>query len=195
VIASRIWRGGVLAATVGAVSACTPPPPVDLSPVFIPPSNPPWSASKNWPGGHPSCRVQLASVTDLRADPQAMGDIGGRLVHSSDTRGWVESGLRTLSLDPRFVFVDSAAGADIVVNAELVNAYMLSITMDKSVSVVLRVRYAPQGKPVSEQVYRGVDTGTNWNSASGETQGAFDRALAQVIALVDADIDNRCVGG
>lgn len=193
--AGSFWRGIVAVLLTGLLFACTPPPPVELSTQFTPPHHAGWAASANWPGGHPTCRIRLVAVRDQRLDPQAMGDIGGRLVHASDARGWVQSGLLTLTLDPRIEFVDDTARSNLVLDVDLVNAYMLSITMDRSVSVVLRVRYSRQNKLQDEQVYRGVDTGTNWNSGREETQDAFDSALAQVIEDIDRDVGTRCGNG
>jgi hypothetical protein len=42
---------------------------------------------------------------------------------------------------------------------------------------------------------RGVDAEPNWSSGEGETQGAFDRALAQLVDAIGADIVTRCRNG
>ena len=123
-----------------------------------------------------------------------MGEIGGRPIHQADEVAWLRSGLKSLDRDPRIQFVDATADGkpDLDLSVELLKAYLINITSDKSANVVLRIRYARQSAAPSEQVYRGTDTGANWISGQDETQGAFDYALAQILDGVDRDIVARC---
>ncbi|HEX4302352.1 MAG TPA: hypothetical protein VHZ78_06135 [Rhizomicrobium sp.] len=185
----RLARAAIALAAIALLSACANRPPVDLSAQFTPPSGH-WLAPPPATPARPVCRVALSGLHDQRVDPNAMGDIGGRMVHAADAPGWVRSGLQSLSRDPRIAVVDGAA--DLTLDVDIVKAYSLSITMEKSITVVLRVRFAHGGSAPDEQVFRGVDTATNWVSGADETQIGFDDALRQIIEALDAQIVARC---
>jgi hypothetical protein len=179
------------------LAGCANRAPVTLSSQFTPPNNASWSspqANRADAGPADTCRIRLGDVLDARADPQDLGDIGGRPIHQADQIAWLRSGLMSLNRDSRIQIVDAAATEkpDLEVSVELLKAYVISITSDKSTNVVLRIRYARQGAALGEQIYRGTDTGVNWISGGDETQASLDYALAQILGDVDRDILARC---
>jgi hypothetical protein len=142
-----------------------------------------------------SCHVRIGEVRDARADTQAMGDIGGRPIRATDNAAWIRSGLESLSRDQSVTLGTAPAPGDWVLNAELVKAYMLSLTSDKSTTLVLRVHYAKDGTPETQQIYRAGDSGWNWSSGEGETQSQFDTALAELVVQIDTDLRAKCAAG
>jgi hypothetical protein len=116
------------------------------------------------------------------------------MIHSADTPAWLRSGIENLNRDPRIKFAgDTAPAAEVVaLDVELLKAYMLSLPTAKSANLVIRVRFSGRGGATSEQTYRGLDSGMNWNSGAGEMQSAFDSAMVQVLKALDGDIIARC---
>jgi hypothetical protein len=186
----KATRRAALATFVGSLllGGCSSQP-YSLSSQFTPPESPAWSTAAT-----ASCRVRVTEIHDLRADPLSMGVIGNRPIRGADAPAWVRSGLDSLGLDQRILLVGAELGndADLALSLDLLKAYMHSITTQKSANVVLRVRYSRHGQPLDEQVYRGVDTGGNWAQGDGETQEAFDAALAESLTAIDRDIRTRC---
>jgi len=172
------------------LAACVSTKPVNLSEHFTPPRAAIGTA--HVPAGG-ACVVTLAHIRDLRSDTQSMGYIGARPVRAADTAAWLRSGFQSLNRDPRIKIADGTSGASgLVLNVEMLKAYMISITTDKSATLVLRVRYTAGNAPVQEQIYRGTNTSSNWDAGDGETQTAFDAALEQALLSIDADIVARC---
>ncbi len=185
-----------LAATL-LLSGCANRPAVPMSSAFESQGGSHWPASAHLREGSyvaGACHIRLAGIQDLRTDPQVMGDIGGRMIHATDTVGWVRSGLEGLKQDPRIRLDDQAStdASDLVLDVDLVKAYVLSITTEKTANVVLRVRYSRAGASAGEKVYRGVDLGANWVSGADETQSTFDRALTQLLEELDTDVIAHC---
>lgn len=143
------------------------------------------------------CTIRLAEVRDVRSDPSAMGSVGTRVVRAADAAAWVRSGLQSLNRDSRIRAVDDsgADGLSLTLSVDLVQAYTMTITTEKSTNVVLRVRYDRRGSPIGEQTYRGTDTSLNWTNGDAEIQSSFNAALAQLLLAVDRDILARCDNG
>jgi hypothetical protein len=141
--------------------------------------------------GETACRVQLGDIHDLRESAdEAVGTIGYRPLRLNDTAGWVRSGILTITRSPKINFVD--ANADLVLNIDLLKAYIRSAPTSKSANVVIRVHYAVHGLPADETLFRGLDAGMNWNSEDGEAQSALDRALSQILVNLSSDIVAHC---
>jgi len=131
-----------------------------LSPGFTPASTS-LNGHRAHAAGAATCRIHLGSVQDLRADKESLGSIGIRDVHATDMAAWLRSGLQSLNRDADIQLVDdSAQGAsDLDLSADLLKAYILTITSDKSTTVVIRAHYSRNGSALGDQVYRGVSTG------------------------------------
>jgi hypothetical protein len=174
------------------VPAAAEPDPVVLSAEFKPPFDLDWQVLHGKPGPGPACRVRIAEVTDTRADTVSMGTISNRPVRATDAAGWVMSALKSLKRDGRLQLDEQPDASDLVLRAEIIKAYMISLTTDKSTNIVLRVRFTGPNGAAGEQIFRGVETGTDWAATSSETQGQFDRALAKVVDQVDQNLAQRC---
>jgi hypothetical protein len=189
------------AATIGLLSlaACTTTP-ITLSSQFIPPASTTWPAlspaARRQPGATPtdSCVLNLANVRDLRADPHAMGSIGARVVRAVDTTAWLRSSLQALERDSRIrIAVNSdSAGSGLNLGVDLLQAYVMTITTEKSTTVVLRTRYERQGSLIEEKTYRGANVSVNWTNGEAEVQSSFNTALAQILETMDRDILDFC---
>lgn len=180
----------VLATTLG-LGACADRAAVELTDTFSPPP-------RGWLG-HGSaamgtkCRVWFDGIADSRADQHDMGTIAYRMVHSNDTVAYLRSGLAELRRDPRLMLLDKKDDGALAVHIELLKAYMFSQATDKMTNIVLRVRFTGPGGAAWQATYRGGDHAVNWVSGEDETQGAFDRATADVLDQLDAGIVEHCV--
>ena len=201
----RFARRGALAAIAVALAtpvltlaACANQAPVVMSSQYTPAEDA--AGAMSYPRPHHKqpaaslCRVRLAEIVDSRHDGAAMGYIGGRLIHAADAAAWTRSGLISIGGDGHLLIVDAPSpdGADVVVSAELLKAYMQTQTEAKAATVVMRVRYDRRGGATETQTYRGSDTSLNWANGDKETEHALNRAMAQVLAAVRLDIYKQC---
>jgi hypothetical protein len=183
-----IRRSAVLAVVL-ALGGCADRPPIAMISQFSPPVD-----LRDDPRETGTCRVHIGEVKDSRSDPASMGQLGVRAVHAGDEAAWLRSGLLSLGRDKHIAMTDDAGASDLVVDAELLKAYIMSMTnTSKAATVVVRVRFSKAGSVADTAVYRGADTSTNWAAGTGETQSAFDDALAQMLADLRRDIVARCV--
>ena len=185
------WFAPAACLAVLTLAACGEEP-VQLAPRYTPTDS---LAAANHPSpGRAPCRVFLASVQDLRDDPQAAGTFSDRFVHAEDAPAWLRSGLLSISRDARLTLSDQTPtdAADLAIKVDLLKLYMLPINEAKSANVVIKVHYADRSAQPDEQVYRGAFTSLNWTGAGGEARGAFDVALSRVLEDVDRDLVSRC---
>ena len=191
---SRISNFAQVAALGLLAGACATAEPAIVSASFLPPDGMRWAWTPKRGETPPApCRVSVAEVRDTRADPQSMGDIGGRVVRAEDATAWLRSGLNSLGADKRLALSEAPAGeADITVRAELVKAYVESLRINKSANVVVRIRYAQGGADAGEKSFRGDDGGMNWASGDSEAQQVLNRALGEVVFALDQDLIARC---
>jgi hypothetical protein len=192
-------------ASGGLIAACAAAPVADSStstPLFPSSSGPgvavPSSAASAQvsaqasAGDRPACAVYLADVRDVRVDPNDLGMMGGRAIKTPDSNAWLQAALTSLKQDPRLHFVDADKDAELVLRIELVKAYIMTITTEKSSNVVLRVGYSRDGKDIDTQIARGRDTGANWINGDDEAQGSLNRALTAAVWELGNDIVSRC---
>jgi hypothetical protein len=181
-----------LAFAAAALVACSTAP-IGLSSQFDPPSRASYVSGKPPASQAELCRIQIAHFTDMRPDSQTMGAMGVRTVRA-DTGAWVRSGIESLARDSRIRFVSAPSEADLSIDVELLKAYVMTITVDKSSNVAVRIRYFRKGTPQGDALYRGTDTDVNWANGDDETQEALNRALANMLEDVDRDLLARCKG-
>jgi hypothetical protein len=189
---------GFMAASILVLAGCAEKGPAVVSSEYKPADDAPGSTP--YPRQHSKqpaaslCRVRVAEVVDARHDGAAMGYIGGRVIHAADAAAWTRSGLISIGEDGHLALVDNPSpdGADVVVSAELLKAYMQTQTEAKAATVVVRVHYVRRGGASETQTYRGSDTSLNWANGDGETEHALNRAMAQVLAAVRLDIYKQC---
>jgi len=123
-----------------------------------------------------------------------MGSISGRVVRAADSTAWLRSGLESLGRDGGITLV-KAGDPDLVLSADLLKAYVMSVTTAKSANVVLSVHTSRRGVSAPDQVYRGTDEGPNWIAGDDEAQGALNRALSQALVQVRGDLLKQCAEG
>lgn len=173
------------------LAACSREP-VSLSPQFEPPVPYRDKLAAQAADAGPACRVFIGEVKDMRPDPRAMGSIAIRPVQAVDSAGWVRSALASLARDKRIRIAGTAADSNLVLNAEILKAYVMAITTQKAANVVVRVRYSRHGAADGEEIYRGALNDVDWIAGDDETQGALNDALSQVIDAVASDAVARC---
>ncbi|QUD90043.1 hypothetical protein [Phenylobacterium montanum] len=140
-----------------------------------------------------ACLVRFGEVRDLRGDPGTMGEMLNRAVHVTDSATWVRSGLGALAADPHLSIAgDADPTADLVLDVDLVKAYLGSQNMAKTANVVLRVRWKRDGGPEDTSVYRGSMTSINWIGGEAEIRGAFNHALSNLTEDLHRDVLSRC---
>lgn len=176
-------------AAVLPLAACATPEPAKLSTEFVRPEPARWAKPA---AAGPACKVKLGQIRDLRSDPTALGYIAGREVQAEDTPAWVGSGLQSLAQDARITLVGETEPPDVVVEADLLKAYILSQTQTKAANVVLRVRYRQGEAAPAEQTYRGATNGLNWASGQGEANAALNKALGEAVDAIHADLIGMC---
>lgn len=172
-----------------ALAACSTEP-ITLSQGFKPTESS-LSAHKSR-DGQDICRIHIGDVTDKRTEKDTLGQIGDRVIRDADPAAWLRSGLLTLDRDKRIAIADSAKDADLDLDVDLLKAYIISITSDKSANVVVRVRYSRGGADAGERVIRGTETGWNWNNGAGEVKTALDDALEDLLKSLAQDVETRC---
>lgn len=138
------------------------------------------------------CQVFIRDVADKRMDKDTMGQIGDRTIHDADPASWLRSGLLTLNRDKHITIAGSQKDSDLDLDVDLLKAYIISITSDKSANVVVRVHYSRNGAALGERVVRGVETGWNWGNGADEVQTAFNYALEDLLKTLAQDVDSRC---
>jgi hypothetical protein len=185
-------RSGAAALLVPLLLAACSHNPVTVSPSYTPPSYHQTQVAGQ--SGGPVCHVFVGAVKDLRTDPHAMGLIAGRPVQATDSEGWVRSALQSLTRNSRIALADGAAGADLTIDAEILKAYVFTITTQKAANVVIRVRFTRHGAADGEQIYRGALNDIDWVAGDDETQSALDEALSQVVSQLGDDAVRYCGG-
>ena len=190
-------RTGTIAGAAGlaclvALSGCENTP-ITLKPQFTPPMG--WlQPARRGAAKAPVavCRIGLAAIRDSRLDPGSMGSIAYRTLRMPDSAAWFRAGFLALNRDPRLKLSEGMQNADLVMDVEVVKAYVMSITSSKTATVIFRVRYSRQGTPLDEQIYRGDNVNWNWNSGEGESQSALDGTMAEALKQIDRDALLRC---
>ena len=186
----QIWWAPLLCF---GLAGCAEKGPVALSSQYAPPEDLPLATGGKAVAGQRACRLHLGDIRDMRGDPKSMGQIGGRLVHAEDSAAWVRSGLYSLARDPRLT-VDAAGvtAFDLTLNVDLLKAYVLTMPETRANTVVLRIRYSQPGGAAEEQIYRGAQTGLDWNGGNDETQGGLNRAFAMLLEPIHRDVLRQC---
>ena len=101
--------------------------------------------------------------------------------------------MMALKRDGRLAFVDEPGPGDLVVHAELLNAYISqALHTEKSATVVFRARFERGGKAAGEEIIRGHFDTLNWFSTSDEILGIFNRAMQDALGALDRTIIARC---
>ena len=139
------------------------------------------------------CHVRIGDIHDLRDDNLTMGAYGDFLLRAVDSVAWVRAGLQSLSQDSRVLVEDGPPDSTLVLNADLLKAYVMDSAQEaRATNVVVRVHFSRQGTVLGEKTYRGADAGLNWTGSKGETQSSLNEALNQIVDAVDQDVMNYC---
>ena len=180
----------------GLLAACSTAP-ITVAPTAQLPPAPDTVVARPAPSRHlvdesPPCTVRLGVVNDIRPEPNDLGMMGMRAVHAADSVAWLKSALEVLKEDRRLLVDDNDKMPALVVNVDLVKAYILTMNTQKSANVVLRASYTRGGKDFGSDIARGRDTGANWANGEEEAQGALNRALVAAVWELDYEMVVRC---
>lgn len=189
----QCYRAGLATAFASLLSACVSTVPLQMSDQYQPPTRPAWAAPAISPNSAVDCHLRIATIQDLRPDPQSLGTIAGQALRTSDSIAWIRSALASLSRDPQLVMNEQADSAEIRLDVELMKAYVINITGEtRSANVVLRVHYERNGQPLETEIYRGTDNALTWGAGQGESQSSFNIALSQIVEGVHRDVRALC---
>lgn len=140
------------------------------------------------------CQIYLAKISDIRHDPNIMGNVGLRVVRSpANVVSWVRSAFMSLQTNDVEVLVAPIAATDaLTMDVELVKAWAGSINTSISTTLVFKVSYR-RGDVILRQIYyRGSDTSSNWSSSEREIQSNFDTAMQQALDYARLDVIALC---
>lgn len=140
-----------------------------------------------------SCEVYLEKIDDLRADKEHMGSVAGRPIHGVDMLTWLSTGLSTLDAAGYRMDSEPSQAANLVVDVELLKAYLESQSTSIASTIVVRVTYKrPDATVLGQQLYRGSDTSLNWANGDGEINTDFKLATADMLQKVQPDMGRYC---
>ena len=129
--------------------------------------------------------VALQTVMDARPDGQELGRVGGRPFKSNDVRDWVHAALHETLHHEGYAFADDSA---VTLRPKILKAYVDSIDVVKTAVVVLEVSYVRADGRAVRRVYRGQQSGVNWNSGEEEVMGALKKALQTCLRRFVVDV-------
>src|SRR5215831_15012516 len=144
---------GALLAAMMMLGACADPV-VTKAEYPLAPTSAAAGAPATW------CKLAITDISDTRLDRDTIGTIGARIVHGPpDTKTWIGSalvGLRTYGIEVSLPSGDGGLSAPgLTASVTLTKAWVASFSTTKTGSVVLNVRYARNGTPLTESNYRG----------------------------------------
>jgi hypothetical protein len=174
-----------------ALFACTSP--IATSSNYIAPPMSPWSGAAPRLEG---CKLAITAIADARLDPTTIGMIGPRPVRGpADAPAWLASVLKSLTrygVDVSFPPPGAAPKEGLTASVTLVTLWVASVTIAKTGSVVLSVRYARDGAVVKQANYRGRDSGPDWFGSSDEVQAMIDDTAGQAVKAMADDLSSLC---
>jgi hypothetical protein len=193
-IAASCLVAACAATPITVSSTSTPMMPSGSGQVTVAPTaDTPDNESKRIPAADgTNCVVHLTDVRDVRLNPDDLGMMGGRAVHTDNSIAWVQNALNALKQDSRLTFAAGDSNAQLTLRIELVKAYIMTLTTQKSSNVVVRISYTRNGKDFDSQIVRGRDESGNWANGADEAQGSLNRALASAVSQLGNDIVARC---
>lgn len=176
---------------VAFAAGCASREPVVMGSQFAPPGSIRWLDREA--KGEPACRVNLATIHDVRGDKQSMGTLGNRPVRISDSTVWLRSGFETMRRDSRILLVEPGdADLHLALSIELLQAHIASVNMAKTANVAVRVKFAPGAGDASEKLFRGETADVNWASGDGEALDVMNAALSEVVFATHAEVIAQC---
>ncbi len=139
-----------------------------------------------------SCNVLVNSITDKRHSRKSFGTSYRYEKFALHVPEWVEAGL--LSIKPHHLYMQQATTVEnkILMDIEILKAYMHHRATSLNANVVLRVKYRLDNKNQSK-IYRGMDTSLNWAGATNEVEDSMNIAISKVLDEITADISNQCI--
>lgn len=184
----RALRLGFGAATL-LLGACTEP--VDAGLDYHPLVT---AAATTVPQAPRGCGLGIVEITDLRLDPATLGSIGGRVVHGpADSGAWLRNvltGLGSYGIEVSFPAGEKAPS--LTASVTLVTAWVESLAVAKTSSVVLDARYRRDGAVVKEARYRGAESTVNWFSSGDEIRAMIEDSWTQILAAMSGDAAALC---
>lgn len=142
------------------------------------------------------CKLAITAIADARLDPTTIGNIGPRPVRGpADAPAWLASVLQSLArygVDVSFPPPGAAPKAGLTASVTLVTLWVASVTVAKTGSIVIGVRYARDGAAVKQANYRGRESGPDWFGSSDETQAMIDDTAGQAVAAMAEDLGSLC---
>lgn len=143
-----------------------------------------------------ACDVRVGNFVDKRSDRSSLGSVAGRPLQAKNLGDMVEQGYRHhLSSMPSIRLVDDSSAevtTPVVVEGEILKAYMHSIATSMAANVALRIRLSNGGETADEHIVRGRDTSLNWASGDGELQEGLSAAMLQAAEQTTHWIEFMC---
>ncbi len=166
------------------LGACTSP--MNLA-LMEPPD--PGSRSVSRAGGK-VVSIGFLSIEDLRPEfsKQSIGLVQGRAVKGPDVLPWIGRALGGLG-GTRFSATPAAGPGGWTVKPALRQFYAGSLTVSKTVNVVLELEIRPPTGGTVTRVYRGSITAVDWWNTSGEIEQSFHEAFSGCLRQMAADLD------
>lgn len=129
---------------------------------------------------------RLLSIKDARRNKKSLGRVSRRNVENEYVLTWLTQGLETIGITP----IDSKEinQNGIEVDVSLIMLYARSVEANICCDVVLKVKFSKDGNELKQTIYRGNDIRLNWVSGKGEIDACFDRALAEALESIQADM-------
>ncbi|MBR9812945.1 hypothetical protein GYB61_03690 [bacterium] len=124
-----------------------------------------------------SCNFTIATVSDKRKNPEAIGELGSLTEFQQDNvLTWLESGLSQLERG------DTSASAEpVLIDVELVKLYLDFVGLSIASTVVVRAHHNHSSRTKRTDLVRGTNFVGNWASGAGELQTAMDMALSDAV--------------
>lgn len=190
----------ILALVVSAMHGCAPAPTV--KPIEYRFSEVDFVNTRSKPSHQGTtgsrCNVIVSSIVDKRHGKEGFGALSYVDTYAASVPLWVRDGLAALKEARYNVFFEDSGspaprqGQFLVIDVEILKAYLHTVLSAKSATIVLSVNYQPAGQPGQVKVYRSQKTSVNWTGGASEVEDAMNMAMTAMLANIVDDIERQC---
>jgi hypothetical protein len=146
----------------------------------------------------PRCNLIVHSIVDKRHGKDGFGALSYVDSYAESVPRWVRDGLAALSQAHYRVSFDETGspaprqGQFLVIDVEILKAYLHTVVTAKSATLVLSVNYRPAGRPGQVRIYRSQKASVNWTASASEVEAAMNMAMTAILADIADDIALKC---